>query len=261
MATKIKLSLNLEMFSDFVDKLQDLTNISDTIKLKIDKDYIMAYSMLTNDVAVLCLKNYLLKTSSYIDNFDTDETFDYIITGAPKFVKNLKFFNSELPIEMSIDYKPSHEDENVMHVRAAKFSNGKLKISCVGGELSKIRDISKAKIESILNIKNSKWGFKINKSDFSDIKKLSNINSEDKILTVVVDKGIVSVMEEYKWELEVDKLKDEKNTKIIFNKKYLSNINGEREHIDFNVFETFILVRDENSNLMLSFETDFSTED
>lgn len=261
MSKKLTLSLNLEMFSDFVDKLQDLTNISDTVKLKIDKDYIMAYSMLSNDVAVLCLKNYLLKTSSYIDNFDTEETFDYIITGAPKFVKNLKFFNSELPIEMDINYKPSHENPEIMHIRSSRFSNGKLKISCVGGELSKIRDISKAKIESILNIKNSKWGFKINKSDFSDIKKLSNINSEDKILNVIVDKGIVSVTEEYKWELEVDKLKDEKSTKITFNKKYLSNINGEREFIDFNVFETFILVRDENSNLMLSFETDFNTED
>jgi hypothetical protein len=261
MSKKISLSLNLEMFSDFVDKLQDLTNISDTIKLKIDKEYIMAYSMLSNDVAVLCLKNYSLKTSSYIDNFDTDEVFDYIITGAPKFVKNLKFFNSDSSIKMDIDYKPSHENHDVMHIRAARFSNGKLKISCVGGELSKIRDISKSKIESLLNIKNSKWGFKISKSDFSDIKKLSSINSEDKILTVISDKGIVSVMEEYKWELEVDKIKDEKYTKIIFNKKYLSNINAEREHIDFNIFETFILVRDENSNLMLSFETDFSTED
>lgn len=57
MSKKLTLSLNLEMFSDFVDKLQDLTNISDTVKLKIDKDYIMAYSMLSNDVAVLCLKN------------------------------------------------------------------------------------------------------------------------------------------------------------------------------------------------------------
>lgn len=260
MSGKIIFNFNLKAFSDFVDKLQDLTNISDIIKLKIDKDNIMAYSMISNDVSVLCLKNFLLKTNDYIDNFDSDDKFDYIITGAPKFVKNLKFFNSDLPILMEVNYKPSYEDKEVMHIRSTRFSNGKLKISCVGGELSNIRDISKTKIESILNIKNSKWGFRINKSDFSDIKKLSNINSEDKILNVVVEKGIVSVNEEYKWELEVDKLKNDKSTKITFNKKYLSNINGEREFIDFNVFETFILVKDDNSNLMLSFETDFQND-
>ena len=52
-----------------------------------------------------------------------------------------------------------------------------------------------------------------------------------------------------------------KNQHLIFGKKYLSNINCEETHIKFNVFETFILVRDKDSNLMLSFEQDFDTDD
>jgi hypothetical protein len=261
MANKLTLNLKSDKFSDFVNKLQDLTNISDTIKLKIDNDNILAYSMLSNDVAVLALKNYLLPTSDYIKKFDSEFSFDYIITSAGKFVKNLKFFNSELPIELEMIYKPSTDNEDIMHVRSAKYSNGKLKISCIGGELSKIRDINKTALESRLDIKKSKWGFKISKADFQDVKKLSSINSEDRILNVIVEKGKVSMMEEYKWELEVDKVDDDKNTKIIFNKKYMSNINDENDIIDFKIFETFILVKDDNSNLMLSFETDFTTEE
>lgn len=260
MPGKLTLIFDKEKFSDFVDKLQDLTNISDVIKLKIDSDNILAYSMLSNDVAVLALKNYLLVTSDYITNFDSDKMFDYIITGAAKFVKNLKFFGSTLPIQMEINYKKSPDDNEIMHIRSARYSSGKLKISCIGGELSKVRDINKGALEKRMDIKNSKWGFKISKSDFADVKKLSNINSEDKVITVQVEAGKVSVMEEYKWELEVDTIEN-RTTKVIFNKKYLSNINAENEIIEFNVFETFILVKDHNSNLLLSFETDFEGPD
>lgn len=254
----MSLKLIPEMFSDFVDKLQDLTNISDVIKLKIDDKSILAYSTLTNDVSVLALKNYLLNTDDYISNFSSDKPLEYVIIGSGKFVKNLKFFNSSTPISLEINYKII--DDEILHVRAAKFVNGKLKITCVGGELSKIRPVNKETLDSRLNIKNSLWDFSITKSDFSDIKKLCNINSEDRILTINVSDGKVSLLEESKWELDVDDI-SYKNTKLVFNKKYLSNINAENEIIKFNIFETFILVKDNNSNLMLSFETDFSTED
>jgi len=257
MANKLTLQLNKDKFSDFVTKLQDLTNISDAIKLKIDNDNILAYSMISNDVSVLALKNYLLNTDEYINNFKSESTFDFIITSAAKFVKNLKFFNSELPIKLELIYKSTTDDDEIMHVRSSNFSNGKLKISCIGGELSKIRDINKVALDARLNPKNSKWGFKISKSDFQDVKKLSSINSEDKIINVIVENGKVSIMEEYKWELEIDDLQNDKNTKITFNKKYLSNINDGLDNIEFKIFETFILVKDDNSNLMLSFETNF----
>ena len=68
-------------------------------------------------------------------------------------------------------------------------------------------------------------------------------------------------MEESKWELDIDDLKSDRNTKITFSKKYLSNINDNNEVIEFKIFETFILVKDENSNLMLSFETNFEGPD
>lgn len=253
MASKLVLNFNEKKFSDLVSKLQDLTSISDVIKLKIDSENILAYSMLSNDIAVLALKNYLLNTSEYISNFKSEDTFDYIITGATKFVKNLKFFNTDLPIVADIAYKQS---DDIMHVRSSKFSNGKLKISCIGGELSKLRDINKTGLSARLDPKNSKWEFKVSKSDFSDVKKLSNINSEDKVLIVNVDNGKVSLTEETKWELEVDDIPS-RNEKIIFNKKYLSNVNEHNDYIEFQIFETFILVRDDNSNLMISFETQF----
>lgn len=260
MASKLSIIFNKSKFSDFVSKMKDLTNIEDTIKIKIEKDNILMYSTLANDVSVLALKSYLLKTSDYIDNFDSEFTFDYIITSAPKIVKNLGFFNTDAPVKMEIIYKELPEDDMIMHVRSGQFSNGKLKISCVGGEQFKIRDINSAVLESRLNPKNAKWSFQVSQSDFLDIKKLASINSEDRTMLINVLANKVTVSEPSKWEIEIDEI-DYKNTTLTFLKKYLSNINADNSVIKFDMFDTFILVKDENSNLMMSFEQDFDAED
>jgi len=252
---KLSLKLNKNNFSDLLNKLQNLSNIDDTVKMKIDQDGILLYSMLSNESAVLALKSFQLKTSEYFDNFNNSESFDFIITNAGKFVKNLKFFNTENPIKLEINSKKLAESD-VYHVRSAVFSNGKLKISAVGGEEFKIRDLNSAGLQARLNPKLSKWKFKISKDDFSDVKKLSNINSEDKILHITVQNGVVTINDSTKWELEVDKI-TQKNEQLIFSKKYLSNINDDKDFIEFTIFETFILIRDDSSNLMLSFEQNF----
>lgn len=71
--------------------------------------------------------------------------------------------------------------------------------------------------------------------------------------------GKVTMNEPSKWELEIDGI-EHKNEQLIFNKKYLSNINESNDYIQFIVFETFILVKEDNSNLMLSFETNFDED-
>jgi hypothetical protein len=98
------------------------------------------------------------------------------------------------------------------------------------------------------------------KEDFADVKKLCSINNEDRILNINVSNGKVSMNESTKWELEIDEI-EPRNTNLIFGKKYLSNINADKDYINFSIFETFILVKDDNSNLMISFEQDFTADD
>ena len=258
--SKLSLKIKGSNFLDLVSKLQDLSHIDDTVKIKLESEKTLIYSMLSNDVSVLALKSYTLKTTDYFENFKSDSTFDFIITSAGKFVKNLKFFNTDKQIKLDIVYKQMPEKEDLMQVRSAQFSNEKLKISCIGGEQFKIRDITNSILESRLNPKLSKWNFKISRSDFSDVKKLSSINSEEKTLYINVMNKKVTMNEPSKWELEIDEI-EHKNEQLIFNKKYLSNINDTNEFIYFIVFETFILIKEENSNLMLSFETNFDDED
>jgi hypothetical protein len=260
MAQKLSLKFVQSRFTDLISKLKDLTGIEDVIKIKFDKDNMILYSVLQNEQQVSAMKTYVVNTNDYLQGFSGDETIDFVITSAPKFVKNIQFFNTDKDIKFDLIYKPVPEEDNLMHVRSAQLSNGKLKISVIGGEQYKVRQVTKSFIDTRLNPKNSKWSFKVSNQDFSDIKKLSNINSEDRIINITVQDGKVTFNETSKWELEVDSIQS-KNQHLMFGKKYLSNINCEDETITFNIFETFILVREKDSNLMLSFEQDFTNED
>lgn len=243
-------------FPEFIAKLEDLTRIEDVIKLKIDSDNILMYS-LVGESTIIAFKSHLLITKQYFDFTDFEYTLDLVINGAKRFVKNLKFYSNDVRIDVT--YKESEDEGSAHHIRSANFTNGKLKVSCIGGEQYKIRDIAKKSLAQRLDPKNAKWMFKTNSTDFSDIKKLA-ANSEEPILNISVNDGKVSFSEASKWELEVDSI-EKKSANLVFNKKYLSNINCNVDIVEFKVFETFILVSEGNSNLMIVFEQDFSGED
>ena len=253
----IKLSFIESKFDDFRDKLKDLSSIDDIIKLKISKERIFMYSLVTNGHAVLSLKSYVLETSDYINNLDDDYIYDFIIGSSKKFVKSLSFFNSSAKINLTIHAKKSIGKDYVMEVRSGLFTNSRLKISQIGLEPYKIRDIEYEQMENMLNVDNCQWKFTMSISDFNDVKKLSSINSDNNIIDINVLNGKVMVSESSNWELEIDKTDENINNKITFVKKYLSNIDTDVEFVDFLIFNTFILIKNKNSNLMMSFETNF----
>ena len=260
MANKIKFKIKSDKFTDFIDKLDDLTKISDTIKLKIDNDNILLYSILGGKV-MLAFKNYLIDTREYLDYGDNMEfSLDLIIVNAKKFVKNLNFIKNSDKITMEITYKESPDDDLVMNARSVQVVGGKLKVNWISGEHYEVRDINKDILFEKLDLKNRKWSFKIEMNEFSDVKKLSSINS-DKIINITVNNGSVLLSEKSAWEFEIGKI-DSRNANLILNKRFLNCIN-DSDVIEFNIFDSFMLVKDvkNRSELMLSFEQDFQDLD
>jgi hypothetical protein len=252
---------NISYFQKFISKLSDLSGIDDIIKIKIDKDDTLMYSILTSGTQVLAIKTFSIPTNDIFNGIKIEDskTFDFIITSGSKYVKNLRLLNFEnirSSIKMSLEYKESMDDSNLLKVKSCFLSDGKLKILCVGGEDFKIKDVNKKFIETRLDIKKSKWNFSISSSDFSNIKKLSSINTEDKILNIDIKDNTVYMGEYSKWELEIGHTPNQ-NDHISINKKFLSNVDIIGPHITLHVFETFILISQEDSNLMLSFEQSY----
>jgi hypothetical protein len=260
MANKIKFKINNSKFSDFISKLDDLTRIEDTIKLKIDNDNILMYSMMSSGQTMLAFKNYIINTKDYLESNDLDCSYDVIIANAKKFVKNLNFIKDSEKIIFEISYKESPDDDTVMNARSIQVVGGKLKVNWIAAEHYEMRDINKTALKQRLDLKFRKWFFNIEKSDFSDVKKLSSING-DRIINITVMDGKVLLSEKAAWELEIDNFDDDRNANLMLNKKFLSCINDDVDKIEFSIFDNFMLVKDDNSNLMLSFEQDFSDDE
>lgn len=258
MANKITFKVINNKFEDFINKLSDLTNIDDTIKLKIDNDNILMYSTLGGSV-MLAFKNYLLNTKDYLlFDDDLDKTYDIVIPNSSKFVKNLEFLKNQSKITLSFSYKESNSDENTMNARDLNINGGDLKVKWLAGESHNIRDINKNILESKLDINNRNWYFSIKRGQFLDIKKLSNINSQ-RIININVEGGVVYLSETSAWEMKIGEI-EKPTASFVFNKRFLKCINSDIEEIEFNMFDTFILVKEGNSNLMLSYEQDFSDD-
>lgn len=249
------IEINRDNFPDLLEKLKDLARIGEIIKFKIDEDDILIYSML-GKTSVSALKSYKLKTDDYFITKDLiKETINMVVGESTKFVKNLSF----LKVESKISFKMSHRTINEREVRSAEITNGRFKLKPEISESSEIKDISKEQLASTLQRDKRLWGFTISPNDFSDIKKLSSINSSDarRVLYLDIEDHKVKLSELNLWEMEVDDVPDDDNH-LIFNKNFLGYINETGKSIEFNVFQNFIFIEDDNSNLMISFEQDYS---
>ncbi len=256
---KDKFRIKSERLPEFISKLEDLTKISDNIKIKIESDNTMMYSIL-GKATVLAFKNYNIPTSELFEiKDDLEYGIDIVILNAKKFVKNLNFLKESEKVTIEITHKESQDDDGIMDARALQIVGGKLKVNWIGGEHYEIKDMNKKKLDLGLNLKDSRWSFTIAKSDFSDIKKLSSINGE-KILQIGVNAGKVVISETAAWELEIDNIDADRSSNLILNKKFLGCVN-DSDDVQLHIFDNFMLIKHEDSNLMLSFEQDFSEED
>lgn len=253
MANKLKLKINTANFADFVDKLNIVASIDDTVKIKITKKNILMYSMLGGGNAILAFKNFILDTSDYFDISDLDNDIDMIIPFAKRFVKNIAFIKDMEKSTFEIVYK---EVDDIFNVRGIQIVSGKFKVTWMGGESNIIRDITQPQLAQLLDMRNKKWSFSISSSDFIDVKKLSSINGQ-KIIDMVVDSGVTTWSQTGSWELEVDRIDEAMNSTLILNTRFLGCINEKMENIEFSIFDNFMLIRDDNSDLMLSFEQTF----
>jgi hypothetical protein len=259
-SNKLNITVNPSNFDDLISKIDDLCRISDTIKLKIDKESILMYSMMGSENIILAFKNYDLNTEDFFTIKDFDYTLNIIITSAKKFVKNLAFIKKAEKIQMEVTHKFG-DDDTVSDARLVQIKNGRFKLQIQTGENSEIRDLNKTVLGQRMNLKNKKWSFSVSNSDFNDVKKLSSINSDDsrRILHLNVEDFKVKLSELSLWELEVDEV-SENNKHLMFNKNFLPCINDGGKSVQFHVFETFILIKDDISNLMISFEQNFEND-
>lgn len=255
---KLNFIIKSEYLSELTDAINDLTKISEIVKIKIDKDNIFIYSLVGESV-IIAFKSYKLETNKFFKfKEELEKPIDFIILKAKKFVKNVNFLIDQEDIKATFSY--IDRDEDNICARGLRLVNSKFKFTEIGAENYKIRDISINMLESILDEDNVDWKFQISDEDYKSIKKLSSINNEKNILNIGTKSGNIIFGEDTTWEINVGEIAENKKD-ITFPKKYLKTINNEEDIINFYVYETFILFKEGDKNLMVSFEQDFDSEE
>lgn len=259
--TKINFLAISSQFSDLVYKMDKISDISSTIRIKIDKEETLIYS-LVGETAILVFKNFIVKTKDYfIFPEDFNYTIDFTITKSKALLKQLKLFK-EVDIKISLNTKmfDADIDETVVG-RVMKLTDNRIKVSQIGAESDTIRDISIEKLKTILDSSHVNWEYNMNIDDLSDIIKLSEVDNVSKIVNIEIRNKQIFFNEDNSWELLIGDI-DEADTDITFGKKYLKSINAkDSENINFKIFGNFILFSDSISNLLVAVDQTFDDDD
>lgn len=252
---KLSLIVVKENLQDFISKVGELSKIDSNVKIKIDKDNIFMYS-LEGDRAITAFKSFIMNTNDYFKyKEEFNETYSIIVQDSKLFINNMSVLSTKIDKNISVQIvakQIANEDKNNLSIRSFKISDTRFNFTEIGGEPKKLRDIPKDLLETKLDIDNCIWDFTINADDFKDIKKLSKINS-DEVLTITVDDKALKASQTNKWSINIGSA-ETSNTNITFNKKYLSLLKFEDNNIKLYVYDTFLLYKEDNECLMLSFE-------
>lgn len=244
-----KFSMTLNQLVFFLDKIHDLLSIDDEILLKITNTNILLYSIVGEKMNVNAFKSFIFKTDE-VFSFKDELTKEirFIITNAGKFEGTLKNY---------LDYKEDIACEFFMnddtYADNLKLKNSKLKLSINGGDIRGMNTtIDIEKINQTLNKDNIDFKFTLDKISYAKIKKIMAVDNENDILTLNIIENNLTIGEN-SWDLKICEIEHEDLT-ITFPKKYFKSITFTEEEINVYVFDTFLLIDNQNTNLLIALE-------
>jgi hypothetical protein len=273
---KINFKLKKDTIDEFKSVMTDLKKINPLVKLKIEDENLLIYSIDTlgqgKNAPGLAFKTYSFPLDHFFDiklkydkggkdEFLEEEEIedklmlDWIIPDIGVFIKKLSFLSDSSDVKGSIKIRNIN---NVDYATLVIMSDGKFKFTITGGDQDAIKDISMNQLNQFLDTSNSDLNFSFPSKELLSARSASNIEGGDSNKNINIELKDNSVyFSQSNWEMLVGKKDFDSRKKITFNKKYLNNINPNVEEVYFYLFETFILYQEGNQKLMISFEQSF----
>lgn len=251
MSESYKFSMSITQLTYLLDKVHDLSTIDDEVLLKINKGNLLLYAIVGEKMNVNAFKSFIFKVEE-IFTFDDilEKEIRFIIQNASKFentLKNYLDFNEELECEIFMN-DDTYADN-------LQIKNSKLKLSVGGGDPRGMNTtIDVEKIKNTMNKDNIDFKFVLDKGSYAKIKKIASLVKDEDcdILTLTINENKLSIGEGY-WDIQICEVKHE-NLSITFPKKYFKSITFTEEEINVYVFDTFLLIDNQNTNLLIALE-------
>jgi hypothetical protein len=256
--TQLDFILNYNNLNKFIDAFKELSKLDNIALFRFNKDNILIYSSIGQNKNINAFRSYIFKTSDILTIKDSEFfiTINFIVKDCKNFIKTINNFldyQQDIKCKMSFDQIGDYYYSDKFTMQIPK----ELKLNFVGGEPIEMNtSITIEDIKEYINIDNSLFNFNIKKDQFDKIKRLSLLDTKNDVLYINVkndDKQRVVIMSEIRWSLTICETNYDTDLEISFPKKYFKNISVDGD-IKINVFETFILVSDETSSLLISVE-------
>lgn len=245
------MNMSIDNFKQFLSYMKELSLINPTIILSINETNLMAYSFVGKDINdIHAFKTVVTNTNEIFDKKKPiDNKIIFIIKDAKKFVRNItNFIDFNEELKFKISYDESDNNANYLNI-----SNSKLRLKEISGDpVLMSKEITKEDIDFLTNKENSLFDYVISEMDFKKIKRMSTIETTNDILYITI-KNNELFMGENKWELKICDI-DKPNLNVSFPKKYFNTLSF-NENTRLYLFENYILVSDDNSDLMIVLET------
>lgn len=246
----------VEQLSNFIKKIKDLTSIDSRIVMRLEPANILIFSFVgENFKNIHAFKNYIFPTNQVmnIKKGEIEEPIFFVARDGKKLCRTL---DNLLGYDQDIKCKISVNEDNFINLMV--FENDKLSIKILGNDVMSIgAQISIEDVEFLYNVDNSLFNFRVNKQDFTQIKRMGVINNEEKKkspLYITVNNKILSIGEgDTKWHLNIASVETD-DTIMSFPKAYFNTISP-TDFIDVYVFEEFLLCKYDDFNLMILLET------
>jgi hypothetical protein len=240
---------NRDNFKNILDSLKDLSKIHPMIKMKMDESHVLFYSRAgaksATDSAIHAFKSFVFPVEDFVIA-DEYKQLDFIFLNGPNFVHNAEMFlNRDSDVSGKFLYKEKDRVASMIYL-----SDGRLNFNYITGDYKQIKDISRTEIDTKMNPAYANFSIDMTNDQYMELKKLTTKNKSE-TLSVKIKNGRLEFFDN-RWSLHIcDVVADDDI--LSFNNKYFKSINPS-DIIRINFFDQFLLIKDNNINLLIGLE-------
>lgn len=254
---KLELKINRDNLLTLINTMKDLSNIDDKLVFKFDKKQLLVYSLIGEGSTINAFKSFIFKSDIFMGGIDVSDTIIYITNNAKLLVKNMRTL---LDFDNVVNITLHYDDfgDKVYADRLQLKSSNKLKLNFYGADpMATNTKITNEHIQDLADLDNVVFSFNLTSDDFSKVKKLASPDAEMNIFymnTYERDGQYYVSLGENQWSLELDSVDVDDERSLAFPKKYFKSVIIEDGSCKIHVFETFLMVSTDNSDLLISME-------
>lgn len=273
----LKTKTSKAKMSYFLDTIKEFNKIANVHRFKILEDKILFYTIQSeeyNKTQVNVMKCIILDKNELFDEIDSSFKNEFIIPDGKKFYQKFAFLQELDDIEEEEDKQYDEDDKEIKVSKLERLISEKVTLELVytedaigifrgindfaevkacTAEKNEIMDLNLEIIKTKMNPQDSLGQFKASTNNIKRMLKLSKIDKDNKIIELEISNKQAS-FSEAEWKVTVDKHVNHPDTILKFNKDYLNYLQLNNDYVLFNLFETYIIVKENNNYLLLNIE-------